>query len=77
MRYYPLHRWVAGAKKQECARCGFDFVTTELVFEERTGYMVCPKCYDPQHPQDFKKRKGLGGAGETSGATEGIYSEEN
>jgi hypothetical protein len=57
MRTYPKNRWVAGAKKRECDRCGFDFLDTELLTEERTGLKVCPQCYDPPHPQDNKVAK--------------------
>ncbi len=54
MRVYPTNRYVPGAQKKECARCGFDYLTTELIEEEATGLMVCSKCYDPPHPQDDK-----------------------
>jgi protein-arginine kinase activator protein McsA len=54
MRIYPLNRYVAGARKATCDRCGFDFLSTELIEEERTGLMVCSRCYDPVHPQDLK-----------------------
>ena len=77
MRYYPLNRWVAGAKKKECPRCGFDFVTTEMVFEERTGQLVCKSCYDPIHPQDLPKHQGATSKGSGSTPTEQIYGEEN
>lgn len=33
--------------KSTCPRCGWDFLNTELVAEQRTGQMVCTKCYDP------------------------------
>jgi NAD-dependent SIR2 family protein deacetylase len=54
MRVYPKNRYVPGAKKKECDRCGFDYLDTELIEEERTGLHVCKNCYDPPHPQDDK-----------------------
>lgn len=52
MHVYPLNRYVAGDQKDTCARCGFDYLKSQLIEEERTGLMVCNKCYDPPHPQD-------------------------
>jgi len=52
MRVWPHNRYVAGARKDTCDRCGFDYLSTELIEEERTGLMVCSHCYDPVHPQD-------------------------
>lgn len=52
MHVWPRNRYVAGARKDTCDRCGFDYLSTELVEEERTGLMVCSKCYDPVHPCD-------------------------
>jgi hypothetical protein len=63
MRQYPLNRWVAGSKKKECSRCGFDFLDSEMAVEERTGLLVCLKCYDPPHPQDVFKSRGSIGTG--------------
>lgn len=77
MRVYPRSRYVAGAMKVECPRCGFDFLTTEMMYEERTGKMVCTKCYDPIHPQDLPKVKGSQNRGTDRAATEGIYGDEN
>jgi|GEM_PF-6240917 len=57
MRNYPNNRFVPGTKKRECDRCGFDFLETELIREERTKALVCRKCYDPPHPQDEPKIK--------------------
>jgi hypothetical protein len=52
MRQWPHNRYVVGARKDTCPRCGFDYLNTELIEEERTGLYVCSKCYDPPHPQD-------------------------
>lgn len=81
MRSYPLNRWVAGAKKQECPRCGFDWLDTEMVVEERTGLLVCRLCYDPPHPQDRVRAKTALGGGipaSTTTAAPGatVYNEE-
>lgn len=52
MSNYPLNRYVPGDQKATCDRCGFDYLKSQLVEEERTGLMVCSHCYDPPHPQD-------------------------
>lgn len=57
MRIYPTNRVVIGAKKEECDRCGFDFLDVELITEHRTNLRVCKKCYDPVHPQDNVNRQ--------------------
>lgn len=82
MRVYPLNRYVAGAKKQSCPRCDFDYLSTEMIVEERTGMLVCRQCYDPPHPQDvFKVKAGIGtGTPRSVPATEPgatIHSEES
>lgn len=35
-----------------CDRCGFKFKASQLK-QEWTGLMVCTKCYEERHPQDF------------------------
>jgi hypothetical protein len=35
-----------------CDRCGFPMHLSELK-KEWTNYMVCNKCWDPRHPQEF------------------------
>lgn len=57
MHNYPLNRYVPGTYKDTCARCGFDYLHSELIFEERTRSYVCSKCYDPPHPQDVRNKK--------------------
>lgn len=57
MSNYPLNRYVPGTYKDTCARCGFDYLHNELVFEERTKSYVCSKCYDPPHPQDARNKR--------------------
>lgn len=47
MRLYPRRRFVPHAHKEECPRCGWDYLNIELVLEERTGLRVCRSCYDP------------------------------
>lgn len=74
MHVYPLNRYVPGDQKAVCDRCGFHFLLSELVEEERTHYMVCRNCYDPPHPQDNKRyrlpERQRPGHGESSGYTE-------
>ena len=36
----------------ECQRCGFDIYGSKLK-KEWTGLLVCSKCWEPRHPQDF------------------------
>jgi len=57
MRNYPNNRFVPNTKKVECPRCSFDFLESELVYEEQTKTKVCRRCYDPPHPQDEPKIK--------------------
>lgn len=35
-----------------CDRCGFRFKADEIQ-KEWTGELVCSKCYETRHPQDF------------------------
>jgi hypothetical protein len=45
--------YIPGDYKVCCQRCGFDFLRSECVREEKTGLTVCKaKCYDKPHPQD-------------------------
>ena len=37
-----------------CDRCGFKYKANELR-EEWTGWMVCERCWEPRHEQDFLK----------------------
>lgn len=57
MRSYPSNRFVSGTRKTECARCGFDYLQSELIKEPVTGYLVCSECFDPKHPQDEPKNR--------------------
>jgi NAD-dependent SIR2 family protein deacetylase len=57
MRDYPRNRFVSNDYKEECSRCGWDFLHSELVKEERTNLWVCRACYDPIHPQDEIKKR--------------------
>ena len=56
-RIYPQNRFIPGTKKIECPRCGWDFLESELIYEERTKAKVCQKCYDPPHEQDEPRIK--------------------
>ena len=47
MRQYPLNRWVAGTYKKECARCGWDYLRSELQRDPNTNSLVCFRCIDP------------------------------
>jgi len=40
----------------ECQRCGFDIYGSKLK-KEWTGLMVCSKCWEPRHPQDFVRAR--------------------
>lgn len=44
--YIPGDHWV------ECSRCGFDCRASQAK-KEWNGLVVCPKCWEPRHPQDF------------------------
>lgn len=41
-----------------CDRCGFQYKLTELkeitVRRKKTGLMVCPECWEPDHPQNMQ-----------------------
>lgn len=39
-----------------CDRCGFKYKASQLKLEW-TGYYVCPKCWEPRHPQDGIRAK--------------------
>lgn len=39
-----------------CDRCGFKKKRSECL-KEWTGLLVCKKCYEPRHPQDFVKAR--------------------
>ena len=39
-----------------CDRCGFKVKRAECL-KEWTGLLVCEKCWEPRHPQDFVKAK--------------------
>jgi hypothetical protein len=46
--YKPGDNWI------ECQRCGFDVYASEAREDGyREGLIVCPKCYDAPHPQDY------------------------
>jgi len=40
-----------------CDRCGFKYRASRIRREPRTGYLVCPACYDPRHPLDSYRAK--------------------
>ena len=47
-------QWREGDWWTECQRCGFDVLGSELVEDGyRKGLLVCPKCKDLPHPQDY------------------------
>jgi len=68
VRSWPLNRYVVGDRKATCARCGFDYLLSQLVEEERTNTLVCSHCYDPPHPQD-NRRTSAGGYGYGTGGS--------
>jgi uncharacterized Zn ribbon protein len=74
MRVYPRNRFVAGTKKVSCPRCSWDFLESELVYEQNTGWLVCQKCLDPWEGAANKERLTKGTASSPMGQT---YSEEN
>lgn len=44
--YRPGDHWIT------CQRCGFTLYSSRGEMEW-TNLIVCPKCLDPRHPQDF------------------------
>jgi NAD-dependent SIR2 family protein deacetylase len=55
MRQQPTNRYVAGDYLQDCDRCSWTYLHSQLKKEVRTGLWVCNRCYDPIHPQDEVK----------------------
>ena len=48
------NRWKEGDYWAECQRCGHDVYGSTLREDGYVkGLLVCPKCYDPPHPQDY------------------------
>ena len=46
--YKPGDNWI------ECQRCGMDVYASDAKEDGyREGLIVCPKCYDAPHPQDY------------------------
>lgn len=43
---------VLGDYNAVCYECGKKFKASKLRAHWQ-GYMVCPKCWEPRHPQDF------------------------
>ena len=39
-----------------CDRCGFQYKNHQLR-KEWTGYMVCDRCFETRHPQEFVKAR--------------------
>ena len=48
--------YVKGSWLAICDRCGFEYKGPELK-KEWTGLMVCKKCWEPRHEQDFLRAK--------------------
>lgn len=44
--------FILGDYNAVCFECGRKFKASQLV-ENWKGYMVCPKHWEPRHPQDF------------------------
>lgn len=49
--------FLSGSYNVICDRCGFKYKAGELK-KEWTGLMVCHKCWEPRHPQDFVRGVG-------------------
>ena len=45
-------KFVLGEWNAICDMCGFKFKSSKLQ-KNWEGFMVCSKCWEPQHPQDF------------------------
>jgi hypothetical protein len=45
-------RYKSGDPWTDCDRCGFTYRMSQ-VRKEYTGLMVCDKCYETRHPQEF------------------------
>ena len=48
--------YIHGDHNVICGRCGFKVKRSECL-KEWTGLLVCKKCYEPRHPQDFVKAR--------------------
>lgn len=46
--------YIPGDPWYQCDRCGFDYRQSE-VRKQWDNLMVCEKCWEPRHPQDFVK----------------------
>lgn len=46
----------AGSHYVECARCS-DKVLDDQVTKDGYGYIVCKKCYESRHPQEFVRAR--------------------
>jgi len=46
--------YIPGDPWYQCDRCGFDYRQSEIR-KQWDGLMVCGKCWEPRHPQDFVK----------------------
>ena len=49
--YIPDDHWV------ECQRCGKDVRSSNTRIDGYSKLIVCTKCFDPKHPQDFVRPK--------------------
>jgi len=47
-----MNKLILGDWNAICDRCGFKYKASQLR-PEWTGLMVCSKCWEPRHPQDF------------------------
>ena len=56
MRVFPPKIPILGTYRRVCARCGFEYLRSELVKETWSNLIVCPDCLYPE-PEHLKKRK--------------------
>lgn len=60
-----------GDHKQDCDRCGFTFLASQLKYEKQTDSMVCSRCWD----EDIVSMADMVGKGET-GQIDGAKKED-
>jgi hypothetical protein len=71
-RHGTSRKYQSGDNWVECQRCGHDIYSSDAVEDGYTrGLIVCPKCYDAPHPQDYVRayEDRISPAGFVTGAT--------
>ena len=55
MATWPQYK--EGQHKFQCDRCGRSYWSADKRVDGYTSGIVCKKCYDPKHPQDYVRAK--------------------